>query len=268
MAVTVVQPIYGTGVYGTAVYGTYVVRGLDTVSAAGSIGTIQVNISEKVTAVSANGAIAPVQVGGFEIDITERVDTGVSAEGNIGTVEVQVKEEVQQDDTVSSDVAIGTVTPHASSKIIPDSVSAIGVVTTVEEQVKEEISASLSAVGDVGSVTVHTGVTLESVFADGNIGTVSLKINSLATPDGDAATLAVLSEETEPQVQEPLDISLAADVGFNGANVKVHVVEIVLEDVSQDAALGTINVTAEVFDFEAVKTQYSRRRTVNISRAA
>jgi len=266
MAVTVVQPIYGTGVYGTAVYGTYVVRGLDTVSAAGSIGTLQVNISEKVTAVSANGAIAPVQVGGLEIDITERVDTGVSAEGNIGTVEVQVKEKVQQDDTVSADVAIGTVTPHASSKIIPDSVSTIGVVTTVEEQVKEEISASLSAVGDVGSVTVHTGVTLASVSLEGNIGVPTFKINSLAKPDGDAATEVAIGD-LEPQVQEPLDISLAADVGFNGDNVKVAIREYT-PAVPTDAALGDITVTAEQFNFENVKTLYSRRRTVIISRAA
>jgi hypothetical protein len=267
MAVTVIQPIYGTGVYGTAVYGTYVVRGLDTVSAAGSIGTIQVNISEKVTAVSANGAIAPVQVGGFEIDITERVDTGVSAEGNIGTVEVQVKEEVQQDDTVSADVAIGIVTPHASSKIIPDSVSTIGVVTTVEEQVKEEISASLSAVGNVGTVEVQITEKLASVSAEGNIGVPTFKINSLAKPDGDAATLAVVSEETEPQVQEPLDISLAADVGFNGDNIKLYITEFV-PAVPTNAALGDITVTAEQFNFENVKTLYSRRRTVIISRAA
>jgi hypothetical protein len=266
MAVTVVQPIYGTGVYGTAVYGTYVVRGLDTVSAAGSVGTIQVNISEKVSGVSTSVAVAPVQVGGLEIDITERVDTGVSTEGNIGTVEVRIKEEVQAADTVSANGAIGIVIPHAASKIVPDAVSTEVSIGDVEPQVKEEVSLSVSAEVAIGTVEVQITEKLASVSAEGNIGVPTFKINSLAKPDGAAATEVAVGD-LEPQVQEPLDISLAADVGFNGDNIKLYITEFV-PAVPANAALGDVTVTAAQFNFENVKTLYSRRRTVIISRAA
>lgn len=82
---TVYQPIYGTGTYGTSRYGTTVLTDLPQAVGTSSLGSIQVNISEPVSSVSATTAIAPVAISGFEIDLTERVDS-VSATLSSGTI--------------------------------------------------------------------------------------------------------------------------------------------------------------------------------------
>jgi len=58
--------IYGIGVYGQASYGI-------------------VEPVVQVAGVTGTGAVAPVVAGGFEIDITERIDTGVEATGQVGS---------------------------------------------------------------------------------------------------------------------------------------------------------------------------------------
>jgi len=51
------------------------------------------------------------------------------------------------------------------------------------------------------------------------------------------------------------------------SGVTVHVLQ-PLTAVPATSSLGTITTTAVVFDFQAVREQYSRRRTVYIAEAA
>ena len=82
---TVYQPIYGTGTYGNSFYGTTVLTDLPQAVGTSSLGSIQANISEPVAGVSATTTVASVAITGFEIDLTERVDS-VPATLSLGTI--------------------------------------------------------------------------------------------------------------------------------------------------------------------------------------
>ena len=99
--------------------------------------------------------------------------------------------------------------------------------------------SATGAVNAIGSITV--GATLSGVSSVGSIGTISpdLTVNVI----GVSATSAVGS-----------GIITATGGGLTG--------------VQSTLSLGTVVKTAEVFNFEAVKAQYSRKRCVYISRAA
>tara|TARA_R110000772_G_scaffold254373_1_gene370339 strand:+ start:86 stop:502 length:417 start_codon:yes stop_codon:yes gene_type:complete len=133
----IADAIYGIGKYGDASYGI-------------------VTPVIALTGVQATGAITSVTAGGFEIDITERISTGVGATGAVNTVQVHIA----------------------------------------------ELLASVSATGSINTPTLTATATI---------------------------TLT----------------------GVQGTTV-----------------IGTITKTAVIFDFEAVASQYSRSRTINIARAA
>jgi len=254
MALVATSARYATGEYGVAQYGV-------------------VNISRTVTGVATSCAIAPVQVGGLEIDITERVSASIASTANIATVKVNLKAEPA---SIITNAAIGTVTLKATSNIILEQADTVSTNATISEetepQVTESVDISVSAVGNVGTVQVNLKEEIPTgVAANGAVGTISLKLTALAFPDGDAATDAAISDETEPKVQEDIDISLVAIAAFAGDQVHIKVKEIVLDPQNKlpaDAAIGNVTTTAQVFNFEAVKEQYSHRRTVIISRAA
>jgi len=188
MALVATSARYATGEYGVAQYGV-------------------VNISRTVTGVATSCAIAPVQVGGLEIDITERVSASIASTANIATVKVNLKAEPA---SIITNAAIGTVTLKATSNKILEQADTV-------------------------------------------------------------STNATISEETEPKVQEDIDIALVAIAAFAGDQVHIKVKEIVQDPQSKlpaNAAIGNVTTTAQVFNFEAVKEQYSHRRTVIISRAA
>ena len=69
MAIIAQSARYGSGLYGTSEYGV-------------------VNLTASISGVSATGTIASVVAGGFEVDVTERISTGVSATGSVGTLNV------------------------------------------------------------------------------------------------------------------------------------------------------------------------------------
>ncbi len=84
-------------------------------------------------------------------------------------------------------------------------------------------------------------LTLTGVSATGSVNSVELAFSIAAT--GVSATGSV-QELTQVKVSEVLNSAAAT------------------------SALGTIGTTAVIFDFQAVKDQYSRRRTVYIAEAA
>ena len=151
--------LYGTGEFGKARYG--IASGF-----ANPVG------------VQATGSIAPVQVNGLEIDLSENLNS-VSATGSIGTIQVNITEKVTgvqgvgqnnsivlnatQDLTgVSATGAINTVGVGNSAR--PTGVQATGSVNTLVEDVSEAL-ASVQGTTAIGSPTT-TGVVTAFVAAN------------------------------------------------------------------------------------------------------
>ena len=145
--------LYGTGEFGKARYG--IAQGI-----ANPVG------------VQATGSIAPVQVNGFEIDLTENLDS-VSATGSIGTVKPNVTEKITgvqataQNNSivlnatqalvgVSATGAINTVGIGNSAR--PTGVQATGFVNTLVEDVSEAL-AGVQGTTAIGSPTTTAVVT-------------------------------------------------------------------------------------------------------------
>jgi len=174
-----------TGVAGTSALGTVEAKtseALLSVSATGSVGSVQVNLAPNITGVvgtftlngagldvksvnrvpvtqnALTGSIEAVSAGGFEIDISERLGS-VSATGAIGTVEAKTSEALL---SVSATGSLGTLVLHAASSLTLTGVSATGEVNELEEKPTEELG-SVSATGSVNGVSTNTGAGLTSV---------------------------------------------------------------------------------------------------------
>jgi len=180
-----------TGVAGTSALGTVEAKtseALLSVSATGSVGSVQVNLAPNITGVvgtftlngagldvksvnrvpvtqnALTGSIEAVSAGGFEIDISESLGS-VSATGAIGTVEAKTSEALL---SVSATGSLGTLVLHAASSLTLTGVSATGEVNELEEKPTEELG-SVSATGSVNGVSTNTGAGLTSVGITGTI---------------------------------------------------------------------------------------------------
>ena len=200
MAIIAQSARYGSGLFGLSRYGQINLSvSLASVTATSAVNTVQLSASSKVipTGVVGTGSVAPVAAGGFEIDITESISTGVSSTGSVNTVTVNIGETVVG---VTATGAVNTVGLIANSTF-----ELAGVSSTI-------------SLGTVTSIVIEKCEGVSATFAiNGN-----LVINTTAGLSGVQSTLS----------------------------------------------LGTVVKTAEVFNFEAVKAQYSRKRCVYISRAA
>jgi hypothetical protein len=120
---------------------------LASVSATGSIGTLAISNTVGLTGVAGTTAVESVSAGGFEIDITEKV-TGVSATGavtavqpvfnfteilpsfgltgSIGTISLNVKEELGANavTSVSGTASVNSVTVHTSAGVTTPAITA------------------------------------------------------------------------------------------------------------------------------------------------
>ena len=145
--------LYGTGQFGKARYG--IAQGI-----ANPVG------------VQATGSIAPVQVNGLEIDLSENLDS-VSATGSVGSVQVNITEKVTgvqgvgQNNSVvlnavanatgvSATGAVNTVGIGNSAR--PTGVQATGIVNTLVEDVSDTLTGVQGA-GAIGSPTIVAVVT-------------------------------------------------------------------------------------------------------------
>lgn len=178
MAIIAQSARYGSGLYGTSEYGV-------------------VNLTASISGVSATGTIASVVAGGFEIDVTERISTGVSATGSINTLTVNIIEKLE---SVSATGTIGTLTLTGTANVTLVGVEAVSFLNTVEDK-PTEVLDSVSA----------------TVFVNGN---------------------------------------------FTFSNTHS------LTGVSATSTVNTVTATGVIFDFEAVKALYDRKRTVLIEKQA
>ncbi len=239
MATVAASARYGTGVYGTSSYGVInISTTLTGVAATGAIGTVEDQTTERLDSVSATGTVQALA----QVKVSERLDS-VSATGTINTLHINNKF------TLADVSATGAIEPVSAggfeidiSERITDGVSATGAVQALSQVKVSERLASVSVTGTVAAIIPHADsqLTLSSVSATGQV------------------------NDVEDQTTERLDsVSATGSVG--------SVITAVLERLDATLAtgsIGTVTTTAAVFDFQAVKTQYSRRRTVYIPRAA
>lgn len=238
MAIIAQSARYGSGLYGTSEYGV-------------------VNLTASISGVSATGTIASVVAGGFEVDVTERISTGVSATGSVGTLNVFIKVSVVG---VSATGTVNTVKENINTPIT--GVQATGSVNTVEEKPTEALD-SVSATGSVNNVTVNIIEKLGSVSATGTIATLTLTGTANVTPTGVEAVGSVNTVEEKPtEVLNSVSATVFVNGNFTFSNSHA------LTGVQATTTLGTITKTAVVFNFQAVANQYSRARTIKIPRAA
>jgi hypothetical protein len=143
MAIIAQSARYGSGLYGTSEYGV-------------------VNLTASISGVSATGTIASVVAGGFEVDVTERISTGVSATGSVGILNVFIKVSVVG---VSATGTVNTVKENINTPIT--GVQATGSVNTVEEKPTEALD-SVSATGSIGIIKPNVAESVTGVDAEFN----------------------------------------------------------------------------------------------------
>ena len=135
------------------------------VTSSGSVEVPGVGITEKPDGVSGTSAIASIVAGGFEIDITERVDTGVEGTGQVAGVRANPGAGTTGVETTGS---IGTL-EHSNTTLLQ---SVVGTVSepSVEPQITEVIGG-VSGTGQVNGTFTHSNTTLISaVIANGQAG--------------------------------------------------------------------------------------------------
>lgn len=249
MAVVVASAKYGVGVYGASSYGA-------------------VNISFTLSGVAATGAIQPVAINGFEIDISERLGS-VSATGSIGTVSPNIKEDITG---VSATGAINgslefSNTHNVTSVALTGSINTLGVSNSFEIVGVSGTTAVQSVSVDGFEIDITEKVT--GVSATGAVTAVQpiFSFTELLPSLGLTASIGTISPNVKEELAANDVTSVSATGSVNGVTVNVK------ENLLSTSATGSIgfarsNITAVQFNFEAVKNRYSRRRTVVLPRAA
>ena len=143
--------LYGTGTFGSAVFGS-------------------LSPTRSVAGVSATISVTAVNAGGFEIDISENISTGVVGTGAIGSVGLGNSSSVAG---VTSTVSIGQIT--IDNFTILTGVVGTGEIGTVEPQTTEVMSgvSATVTVNTFTSVTGKANQTPTSVVSTGAVGTVT-----------------------------------------------------------------------------------------------
>jgi len=240
MAIVVASARYGTGAYGASSYGIEdISTTLTGVSATGAIGTVEDQTTERLESVSATGTVQALA----QVKVTERLDS-VSATGIINTLHINNKF------TLASVSATGAIEP----------VSAGGFEIDISERITDGVSAT-STVQALSQVKVTER--LASATATGTVAAIIPHADSLIVLTGVSATGQV--NDVEEQTTERLDSVSATGTVQALAQVKVSER---LTSAPATGTIGTVTTTAVVFDFQAVREQYSRRRTVYIAEAA
>ena len=241
--------LYGTGTYGTARYG----RVTPVVSISGVVGT---------------GAIGTVEV---KLDTTL---TGVSATGIVNDVEEQPTENLE---SVSATGSVGTATPSADSSLTLTGVEGTSALGTVEAQIDTSISG-LGSTGSVGTVTATASAAVMGAFNPDITSLLFSKVALLTASEISADTRIAAVEGASLAEQNLASSRVIAQVldatGSSGTTNETLAltggsqVSGSIQGAVGSGQAGALSTSATVFDFEAVKSLYSRRRTIFIARAA
>ena len=138
----------------------------DGVSASGAIEVPGVGITERPGGVEGTGAVAPVVAGGFEIDITERIDSGVEAAGQVGNVQVNPGAGLAG---VEATGAVDDGLTFSSTTLLQSVLGTLGEPTIGVGAL--DTLTGVSATGEVNGTITHSNTTLlTAVTASGAAG--------------------------------------------------------------------------------------------------
>lgn len=231
--------IYGSGVYNEAVYGefgpTLLING---VSGSSSAGTLDVSANAST---SINGVTGTSFVGNVTADVTELIETGPpAAQSSVGTVQVNISEILVG---ASATGFAGELSFNAQANTTTG-----GTEGTALEGTAEASGGALESLTGVegttalGTVIIVAAVGLEGQQLNSSLGVV--KPNIVEYIPGVFATGATNTTEEFGEANETLTPILAT------------------------SQAGNTTETGVVFNFEAVKETYDRKRTVRLSRVA
>lgn len=276
--------LYGTGTFGSASYG--VVAPTVSISGAAATGSVQsvaingfeIDLSERLGSVQANASVSTLGVG-----IKKTVDSvqatltansvGVGASETLGSVEA-----VTANNTVTvnvtekprgviasaflSDYALNLftgITVRTINRINVSGVAATSSLGSIEAKTTEDL-LSVSATGQIGSLGVS--VTKEVSSTDATLHLTAPKPNLTLVPTSVVATSALTP--TVQQTNQPVEgVSATGQVNTIGISRVFQI-----GSVSSVTALNRPSATGFKFDYNAVRFQYSARRTVLVDRAA
>ena len=246
--------------------------GISGVSANGSIGTVSPDINiENISSVSATfaigdtlvarGATVPMTavtaffaVGSVGIDNVLDTLTAVTATGTANSAGGGVGTNTATGVTATG--AIAGLTLNITE--VMEAVTATGAIGTVEAQPSENTESATASIV-AGSLTqVKVSERLQAVTASGAINTLTQVKTSagLDTVEAQGTIASVGVKAVSP--------TLATVIGsFNVTSIAPDITE-VIDTVSATGVIGTTSATGVQFDFEAVKELYDRFRTVYV----
>lgn len=242
MAFITTSANYGIGRYGSARYGL-------------------VNVSHVPASVVATGSIGVVSP-----NVKEEFVSGVEATLTVNTVQVNLKAEPTGIQAIFTVNAAG-LDIRSVNRVPISGVSATGAIEApsaggFEIDVTERVTASLVGTTAINTVQVNLAKVPTSVVATGAINDSLEFSNTHNIPSVSSLfTVGIVS----PNIKESIVASNLA-TSFVGS-LTLHTTAGVT-GVSATNSNNNVTTTAVVFNFEAVKNLYSKRRTVIIPRAA
>lgn len=217
------------------------------VEGTGEVTTVDISIPKNVdvTGVEATGIVTTTTIFGDNNVTSPSVSANATVDPDV-VIEGDALHTITSVQGVSATGGIGDVTAEANIDVV-EGVEATASVTTVVAIAKATASVSgVEGTSAVNDVTVSATNVIVVDFVTGQI------LANTATVSGDA-NLELTSVEATPELTTPI---------VNASAVAVSpAIEI-------DSTLGTLTVAGTVFDYEAQKENYSKRRTVYLPRAA
>ena len=245
-AITSVQGVTATGGVGDVVAGANIDSVIG-VEATGEVTTVDISIPKNVsvTGVEATSAVTTATVTADNNVVSPSVSANATVDPDV-VIEGDALHTITSVQGVSATGGIGDITAEANIDVV-EGVEATASVTTVVAIAKATASVSgVEGTSAVNDVTVSATNVIVVDFVTGQI------LANTATVSGDA-NLELTSVEATPELTTPI---------VNASAVAVSpAIEI-------DSTLGTLTVAGTVFDYEAQKENYSKRRTVYLPRAA
>jgi hypothetical protein len=242
MAFLTSSATYGVGRYGSARYGLVDVSHVPaSVSASASIGIVSPNVREEFL----SGVEATVTVSSVKVNLKAE-PTGVQATFTVNAAGLDIRSV----NTVPVLGVVGTIQVEVPSA------------GGFEIDVTERVTASLIATASISGVRVNVSEILTSVAATGSVSS-DIKFSNTHNLTGVSSEFSV--GVVSPNVREEFLSGVVAVASVNApqVNTAAGVVGITAELINDE-----VTTTGNVFDFNAVKDLYSRRRTAVVARAA
>ena len=212
-----------------------------------------------MTGVSCVGTISSIAIDGFEIGLSERLNS-VSATGTVNTITVNISEKISSV-TSTGIVTGGTYSGKAST--ILTGVSATGYTEPVsaggfEIDISENL-LSVVAVGQVSGITVNIVERLGSVTATGIVNSVGV---SSTVTSGSVYATGYVNNVVEHIVEKLVSVGSIASIGVVSYRLSATVIPITPAMILH---YGVPIATGILFDYESIKDSYDRSRTIYLN---